>query len=380
MSGSKLFGFAVAVAVLAGCRSTGPQFDAQAPPSPPAVTAATNLTAVGAADRIDPLWLHPPTNRFTLGPGDRLDIEVVGDASSRGTTRVGPDGKIYYFLLPGLNVWGLTLTETKSLLEKELTMYFKDPPRVSLSLSAVESKRVWLLGRLNTPGVYTLTTPMTLLEAISLAGGPGAGGGRASGDGANGKNGGSGSSSAEGTSGSREDAADLRRSFVIRNGRLLPVDFYRLLREGDMTQNIYLQPDDFVYLPTATARDVYVLGAVGHPRAVNFSDKMTLVAAIANAGGTIKNGYLSHVAIVRGSLSEPTIAVVDYRAIAKGEAPDVWLEPHDIVYVPFTPYRTLTKYADLIVDTFVRTVGANEGARAVSRGAVPIGVNVPIGF
>ena len=70
------------------------------------------------------------------------------------------------------------------------------------------------------------------------------------------------------------------------------------------------------------------------------------------------------VAIVRGSLTEPKIAVVDYKEIVKGKAPDVLLEPGDIVYVPFSPYRTLVKYADLILKTFVQTVAINEGARA----------------
>jgi protein involved in polysaccharide export with SLBB domain len=211
--------------------------------------------------------------------------------------------------------------------------------------------------------------PMTLLEAISRAGGPATPSPLAALAGAAGA----------GLGSTMEEAADLRRSFVMRQGQMLPVDFQRLLREGDLSQNIHLLADDFVYLPTLAARDVYVLGAVGQARPVGFAEDMTLVSAVAGAGGTIKDAYLSHVAIVRGSLAEPKVAVVDYKAIVKGQAPDVRLEARDIVYVPFAPYRTLTRYADLILDTFVRTVGANEGARAASGGAVPIGVNVPIG-
>src|SRR5439155_22665780 len=139
-------------------------------------------------------------------------------------------------------------------------------------------------------------------------------------------------------------AGDLQRSFVLRQGRWLPVDFRRLLKEGDMTQNIYLQPDDFVYVPSATAPEVYVLGAVAQPRGVAFGDQLTLVSAIAGAGGTIKYACLSHVAIVSGSLSEPQITIVDYKDIVKGIAADVPLQPQDIVYVPLSPYRTLRRY------------------------------------
>jgi len=56
-----------------------------------------------------------------------------------------------------------------------------------------------------------------------------------------------------------EELADLKHSFVLRQGKLLPVNFNRLLNEGDLAQNIYLEPDDFVYVPAGTARDVYVL-------------------------------------------------------------------------------------------------------------------------
>lgn len=360
--------FALLVVALAGCQTARPKSEVRK--QAPSFT-ATNFATESLSRQVDSQWLLPPTNLFTLGPGDRLEIEVMGDPATRASTIVGPDGKIYFYLLPGLKVWGLTLAEVKALLERELAKYFQESPRVAVTLRAVQSKRVWLLGRLNSPGVYSLTAPMTLLEAISLAGGPATSGAVTA------VAGGATMTSLPATV---REVADLQRSFVIRQGQLLPVDFQRLLREGDVSQNIYLQPDDFVYLPSEAGRDIHVLGAVGQPRGLNFTEQLTLVSAVARAGGTVKDAYLSHVAIVRGSLTQPKIAVVDYRAIVRGQAPDVRLEPHDIVYVPFAPYRTVTRYLDLIVNTFVRTVGANEGARAVSGGALPVGVNVPLGF
>jgi protein involved in polysaccharide export with SLBB domain len=188
------------------------------------------------------------------------------------------------------------------------------------------------------------------------------------------------------------ELADLRHSFVVRHGNLLPVDFHRLLHEWDMSQNIYLQPDDFVYVPSSLSREVYVLGAVKSPRALHFADRMTLVSAMANASGPMKydflaradagpftkDAYLSHVAIVRGSLATPQIAVVDYNDIVKGSAPDVRLEPGDIIFVPNSPYTTLKRYLNMIVNTFVTTVAANEGIRA-GGGDVAVGVSVGVG-
>ena len=358
----------LALATLIGCQSArGPRFDARAA-SAAKLGALTNFTTVAETNLLSLEWLKPPTNRFTLGPGDNLEIEIMGDTLTRATNFVAPDGRLYYYLLPGLDVWGLTLADTRALIERELLKYMREQPQVSVTLHGVESQRVWLLGRLNKPGVYPMPAPMTLIEALSLAGGPSSsssplaslGGGPVG-------------------SGSSEEIADLRRSFVMRDGQMLPVDFHRLVKEGDMSQNIYLHPDDFVYVPSAIAREVFVLGAVLQPRPVVYRRRMSLVAAIANAQGTIKDAYLSHVAIVRGSLTEPEIAIVDYKEIVKGKGPDVLLEPGDIVYVPFTPYRTLIKYADLIVKSFVQTIAINEGARAVSRNVNPVGVNIGVG-
>jgi len=326
------------------------------------------MTTVDAASRVNPDWLQSPTNFFTIGPGDRLEIELLGDPTSRTTALVGPDGKVYFHLLPGVDVWGATLTQAREKLEHEMLNFVRDNPKVSLGLRSVESRCVWLLGRVNTPGVYPLAGPTTLLEAIAMAGGPASAGVTLASI-----------SSTAGLGGLTAGTADLRRSFIMRQGRLLPVDFQRLLKQGDMTQNIYLEPDDFVYLPSAAVQNVYVLGAVTQPKAVAFTRQLTLVAALAGAGGTIKDAYLSHVAIVRGSLTEPRIAVVDFRDVILGRVPNVVLDAQDIVYVPFTPYRTLTRYVDLILQTFVRTVGANEGSRAIIPGSTPIGPNVPIG-
>jgi polysaccharide export outer membrane protein len=351
---------ATAAMLMAGCQHTGPQFNPHAKQQPPAAV----LQSVTVTNPIPSTLLKAPTNFFTLGPGDRLEIELLDDPTSRALTAVGPDGKLYFHLLPGLDVWGLTLAETKSLLERELHNYIKDNVQISVVLRGVESKRVWLLGRFAAPGVYSMTNTMTVLEAVALAGGAA---NIASGRDLN-------------TGYNPDDLADLRKSFVMRQGKVLPLNLYRLLRDGDLSQNIYLQPDDFIYFAPAAAREVYVLGAVQAAKPVIYHENLTVAGAIAGALGTIKDAYLSHVAVVRGSLSDPQIAIVDYKEIIQGRAPDVILQAGDIVYVPFSPYRYLAKYADVILQTFVSSVAINEGARAVVRTPTgPAGIFIPIG-
>lgn len=345
--------------LLTGC-ATGPRFDA--------LNQFSTLQTTTVASDLSTDLLRPGSDFFTLGPGDQLDAEILGTADSRQTVTVGPDGKVYFNMLPGMDVWGLTLSQAKALLETDLQKYISSAS-ISMTLRTVSSKQVWVLGRLNKPGVYPMAGPTTLLESIALAGGTAR-------------------SLSDVTT---EELADLRHSFVVRQGTMLPVDFHRLLREGDMSQNIFLQPDDFVYVPSALAQEVYVLGAVKLPRAIAFGDRMTLVSAMAHAWGPqkydflaqvdpgpfTKDAYLSHVAIVRGSLATPQIAVVNFNDIVKGRAPDVRLEPGDIIYVPNSPYTTLKRYVNMVLNTFVTTIAANEGIRW-GGGQVGVGVSVPV--
>jgi polysaccharide export outer membrane protein len=361
-------------ALLSGCSGTGRRSEATGSyanlPANTALRAFPNSgsapTSITLTNQLRADLLHAPTSLFTLGPGDSVEIEILGTPLSRAIATVGPDGKIYFYLLRGLDVWGLTLDQTRELLEKELAKYLSQP-QVTLTLRTVGSKFVWVLGRLNKPGIYPLTGPMTLLECLSLAGG----------------------TARSASQVTTADLADLRHSFVMRQGRFLPVNFQRLLREGDTSQNIVLQPDDFVFVPSALEQEVYILGAVVSPRAMPYTEQMTLVSAVAGGNGAVtfnylasadlgpfmKDAYLSHVAIVRGSLAEPSITIVNYGAIIKGHASDVPLEPGDIVYVPNTPFTTLKRYVDLVVSTFISVEAANEGLRA---GGLPAGTGTSI--
>jgi len=360
-----IFIAALLALALAGCASKPPKAGSF---SRLGGAEAAPVATFGLTNQLGAQYLRPGAELFTLGPGDRLEIEIIGQLDTRAETLVGPDGRIYFSLLPGIDVWGLTLTQARELLEKGLSKFMENP-QVALNLREVGSKYVWVVGRLSKPGIYPMTSSMTLLEALSLAGG----------------------TARSASTVTTEELADLRHSFVMRQGQLLPVDFTRLLRHGDMSQNIYLQPDDFVFVPSALAQEVYVLGAVRFPRIVPYTEPLTLVGALAGAAGPAKidwlattsspflapDAYLSHVGLVRGSLAQPELTVVNVNAILSGKARDVALEPGDIVYVPNAPYSTLKRYLNMIVSTFISTVAVNEGINA--GGGTTVGVSIPVG-
>lgn len=334
----------------AGCRTKGPTFDAYSArmdvgPGGTPFSSVTLTNGFSAALR------KPPTEPYRLGPGDSIEIETLGDANSRTTVTIGPDGKIYYSLLPATSVWGLSLAETRALLQKEMAKYTRAVPELVINLRGAASQRVWLLGV--NPGVYPLSTPMTLLDALAASGGvPVAG---------------------------KDDVADLSRSFVLRNGRFLPVDFEALLKRGDFTQNIYLAPDDFVFVRPVEVASVYVLGAVNGPNILPHSRDLTVAEAIMKCGGVAKYAQQSRVAILRGRLTQPKMAVVDYRAIVTGKARNLRLEPGDIVYVSYLPFRQVLELAEQVLNQFVRTVAINEGS-ALGGVHQPVGVSQPFGI
>lgn len=368
-----------ACALFAGC-GTVPTVgdDSNVVNGPPTVQAAEPaMTVVAPTGALDPELLRPAALPYRLGPGDVIGIDLIGDSSGlaaeyppSGVARatVGPDGKIYYFTLPGIDVWGLTLQQASDRIADAMSRFVRERPLVSVSLETAASEQVWILGQVAHPGVYTLDGPTSLLDLLAQAGGLSSGSPLAS------------LASTLGLAGSAggADNADLAHAFLVRRGQVLPVDFDRLLRDGDISQNLYLEPGDFIYIPSTSSAQVHVLGAVATPRAERMSGRFTLVQAVAMAGGTAPGAYLQDVAIMRGPVSRPQLGVVNLGAILHGRAPDVALEPGDIVYVPVAPYHTLERYALLILNTFGNTMGVNEGTRLISSRATAIGVSVSV--
>src|SRR5687768_9877055 len=151
----------------AACRTKGPQFN---PYSASDTNNAETFVTVELTNRTSPSLLKPPAEPYRIGPGDLIEIESVGDATGRATLTVGPDGKIYYSLLPGISVWGLSLAESRALLQREMAKFTRATPELVINLRGVTSQRVWVLGAISSPGIYVLSTPTTLLEALAGSG------------------------------------------------------------------------------------------------------------------------------------------------------------------------------------------------------------------
>ncbi len=108
----------------------------------------------------------------TLGPGDVFDIRVYGEKDLSSTFRVASDGTIDYPLLGTVQVAGLTPTEVVGVLEKGLKEgEFLKKPQVSVFVKEYNSKKVSVFGQVKKPGTFSYQDGMSVVEAISLAGG-----------------------------------------------------------------------------------------------------------------------------------------------------------------------------------------------------------------
>lgn len=113
----------------------------------------------------------PPPEGFPLGPEDELEVVVWRNPDlSRTGVIVRPDGMISLPLIGDVRAAGLTAQA----LAKEITeryKEYKENPAVSVSVNAVNSYNVFVVGEVNAPGKYPLKSYATVLQAISLAGG-----------------------------------------------------------------------------------------------------------------------------------------------------------------------------------------------------------------
>lgn len=299
--------------------------------------------------------LKAPDETYVLGPGDVLEVEIAEIKDTLARTFVMPDGMVYYNLAGGVRAEGLTTGQFAKALTEVLKKDYANP-LVNVSLVEVRSRRYWILGRVFKPGIYPLRQPTTLLEAISESGGL----------------------FTSRFSGTTQELADLSSSIVIRDGSILPVDFEKLIKNGDTSHNIYLRNNDFIYLPSATASSVLLLGAVKVPQSVGWQDELTLVDCIAQGRGPSKDAYLDQVVIVRGSLDSPQAALVNLKAVLTGKESDVMLRPGDIVWIPKRPMGLVESTIELVFKDAARAAAANEGARFAGSDEDPV-ITIPYG-
>jgi polysaccharide export outer membrane protein len=154
--------------------------------------------------------------------------------------------------------------------------------------------------------------------------------------------------------------ADLRGARVLRKGQLLPIDLYRLLEEGDFSQNVWLQAGDTIYVPDESEQIVFVVGEVLSPGVIPMiNGNLTLNQALAAAGAVRHSGNdWEYVRIIRSlSPTRGELLVVDYLAMLDGRALPFPLRAGDVIYVPRSGWGNWNDALNAILPS-LQTVGA----------------------
>ncbi|NOS71221.1 MAG: hypothetical protein HOP33_14975 [Verrucomicrobia bacterium] len=288
----------------------------------------TNMSLTANSPSMRAQW----QKKLTLGPGDLLNFVLFDQPElSRRDVPIGPDGRVTFLQAEDVMATGLTIDELRSKFDDALGKYYRNA-RTIITPSAYRSKKFFLLGSVVTKGVFPLDRPTTMIQAIAGAGGL--------------------------ETGLFEqntvELADLSHSFIIRQSKRLPVDFEKLFQQGDLTQNIALEPDDYIYFASASANEIFVVGAVNGPGLMNYTPNATVMAAITARGGFADKAYQSRVLVIRGSLNKPETFVVNTKAILGAESPDFKLQPKDIVYVARRPWARAEEILDAGATAFIQ--------------------------
>jgi protein involved in polysaccharide export with SLBB domain len=225
----------------------------------------------GQATREMPIDL-PIGPDYILGPGDGITISIWGGISQSFTRVVDREGKVVLPEAGPVVVAGLTLERAQTLVQGVLAPQFKDV-KVAVSVAHLRTVRVYVVGDVQRPGAYDISSLSTPLNALYAAGGPT-------------------------SSGSLRVVRHLRGETLIRE-----VDLYDFLLHGVREDVERLEPGDTILVPAAGPQ-VEVSGMVKRPAIYELRDKepqseATLAAVLDDAGGVRAAAALSHIRVER---------------------------------------------------------------------------------
>ncbi len=254
---------------------------------------------------------------YRIGPGDLLDIKVFELEQLNQTVRVAEDGSMTLPLLGRVEVEGLTQQGVTNKLTQLLQAKFVKNPQVTIFIKEYKSKQVAVIGAVGKPGNYELVGRKTLLQMISEAGGL------------------------------TDTAAD--QIFVLRDAggggvsgagagtQTIAIDLKDLMLNANPALNIPIEPNDVINIPVDKEIRVFVFGRVTQPGALKFkiSENVTLLKAIAQAGGFAEGAKQSGVVITRKDKAGKESKIrVNVKDVISGKKKDLVLIEGDVVFVP----------------------------------------------
>ena len=260
-----------------------------------------------------------------IGTGDLIEVGVYNVPELSTKTRVSGNGEIYLPLVDYVHVGGLTVDQAQALVQKSLSDGgFVKNPHVSVFVQEYASQGASVLGEVMKPGIYPVLGQQRLFDVISAAGG------------------------------FTEKAG---QSVVVthRNQMDKPVSVPLARNATDSPAgNIPVFPGDTIVVRKADV--VYVVGEVGRPSGFMMDGgHLTVLQAIALAGGTTRTAKLGGAKILRKGPAGISQTPVELKKILQAKAPDLSMQADDILFVPTSAAKAA---AGRTMDAVFQTAGA----------------------
>ena len=216
---------------------------------------------------------------YVVGAQDVLTVTVFSEPQLSGRFRVENDGQFSYPFLGRVQASGRTLADIAALVKTRLADGYLRNPQVTVEIEQFRSQNVFIMGEVRTPGRYTLTGAVTLIEALAQAGSiaPSAG----------------------------NEVLILHPSKTVSESPTLPgsgdADVQRVnlrdIQSGKLAANVTIRDGDTIFVPKA--QRFYVTGNVRTPGAYVLEPNLTVLQAISMAGGATERGSTRRLRIIR---------------------------------------------------------------------------------
>ncbi len=239
---------------------------------------------------------------YLIGEGDVLNISVWGNKDLSLSVKVRPDGKITIPALGDVSAAG----QSPAALQGHLTEQLKElvnKPVVTVIVQEINNSKIYFYGGGVKAGVYDLNRKSTLLQLLCQVG--------------------------------DLKIADLQKGYVMRGGKKIKEGFYKLFILGDVSEDMTLQADDIIFIPSYVEKNVYVVGAVNAPKIIEYREGMNVLDAILESGGGTKFAKLNDTVIYRRDGSKEQAIPVRVKDLIKdGDlSQNITLKPGDYVVV-----------------------------------------------
>jgi len=253
----------------------------------------------------------PVGPEYIIGPGDEIRIAIWGKVNAEFSLIIDNDGKVNIPTVGVLHIAGLSFNEAKSLIEKEFSRYYTDL-KINISMGKLKSIMVFVVGNVNKPGTYTISSFSTIINALFAAGGP-------------------------------SKVGTMRDIELKRNGNtVVSLDLYDFLLKGDKTKDLRLMPDDVIFIPPVGSL-AGMAGNVKVPAIYELKGEARILDIIEMAGGTNNISFKNRVRILRiEDGKDQVIKEIDLSEVYERGESNITIRDGDVVKI-FPVSQTVDK-------------------------------------